>query len=581
MGKLTDRTQATGVTLNNSVIHVVNTDDTTQNPSGSSYKTNLAQILSLSPRVTEGVYNTLTESIDFSGTSLFTPFSVDLSGLETNVNYANVVFVDVVNGSDATAEINDFTKPASTVAQGVSLATALSGLSSDNRALVYIRRGNYVDPVLFLQNNVDVYCEPGVVFTGIVRITDNNVSVNSNIYGKLKINSIGSTVPFTINGGSFIYFEFDSIISNAAAIFIDITSTNNNIRIKGNSISTNTLGYGFGITIRREANVMLNISEKIESIHQTLRFRFYNGKTTINCPNIFLISGNIYGGNFKQVIYLDSPLSTGEVVINGNLVCTDIINYGGISSVVRFWESPNTTLKVNGDIVSNSISGVVLSNGAGKMVLNGNISANGTCISSGGSNKLMINNSVILRETDTFAPPFSIGDNSEVFVNNTLYYSAFYGDLININNSNAKLYLTNFTAEGFTPPIGEVWTINLTNGGTGYTTDDNVTVTGGTGNGLLIDIEADINGVVTGTTISDGGTGYSIGDILTIISGNNDAQIRVNTISDVGTFLNVNTTIPTIGLNNVATNRSYDNSIATSYLINLTENPNIITPKFF
>jgi hypothetical protein len=86
MGKLTDRGEATGVTLNNSIIHVVNTDDTTQSPSGSSYKSDLGQILSLSPRVTGGTYNTFTESIDFSGTTLFTPFSVDVSDLLDDTN---------------------------------------------------------------------------------------------------------------------------------------------------------------------------------------------------------------------------------------------------------------------------------------------------------------------------------------------------------------------------------------------------------------------------------------------------------------------------------------------------------------
>ena len=95
MGKLTDRGQATGVTLNNSIIHVVNTDDTTQSPSGSSYKSDLGQILLLSPRVTGGTYNTLTESIDFSGTPLFTPFSVGVFSPGTNNPSAiNIIATD-------------------------------------------------------------------------------------------------------------------------------------------------------------------------------------------------------------------------------------------------------------------------------------------------------------------------------------------------------------------------------------------------------------------------------------------------------------------------------------------------------
>lgn len=442
--------------------------------------------------------------VEFNRNDLSNAYSVDLSNLNLPINYSNVVFVDVINGNNFTAIINNFNRPCATISQGINIAITLPGLSSDNRALVYIRRGNYVNPVLFLQNNVDVYCEPGVVFTNIVQIRDNGVAVNSNIYGKLKINSGGSTIPFNINGASFIYFEFDSIVSNACAIEVNIASSGNNIRIKGNSIYSNTFGQGFGITIRSAANVTLNISEKIESIHQTLRFRFYTGKTTINCPNIFLVSGNLYGGNWKQIVYLDSSLSTGEVVINGNLVCTDTVNYGGIGSIVRFWDSTNITFKLNGDIVAGVIPGIVLSSGAGKMVLNGNISGDQTCISTDGLNKLVINNGSVVRKTTTFASPFSVGGSSEVYVNNTYYYSDFFGNMINIESNNAKLYLNNFISEGF------------------------------------IDI--------TGTT---------------------------------GTFINTGVASPTLGLNNVSTNRNYNNSLNTGYLINLTSDSNIKVPNFF
>ena len=139
------------------------------------------------------------------------------------------------------------------------------------------------------------------------------------------------------------------------------------------------------------------------------------------------------------------------------------------------------------------------------MVLNGNVSSDNTCINSFGSNKLILNNGNIVWNTDTIASPFSIGGSSEVFINNSFYYSAFFGNMINIDNSNnAKLYLNNLISEGF------------------------------------IDI--------TGTT---------------------------------GTFINTGVVSPTIGLNNVSTNRDYDTNINTSYLINLNVDPNIIVPKLF
>jgi hypothetical protein len=250
----------TGATLNGTTIEF------NRNDLINAYSVDLSSI-NTDNYTTGGTYNSLTESIDFNGNSSATTFSVDVSQLldDTNtyttgatlngnivefnrndltnaysvdltnlnlpINYSNVVFVDVINGNDFTATINNFNRPCTTISQGINIAITLPGLSSDNRALVYIRRGNYVNPVLFLQNNVDVYCEPGVVFTNIVQIRDNGVAVNSNIYGKLKINSGGSTVPFRITGESTILFEFDSIIANAAAIEVVILNSNNNITI--------------------------------------------------------------------------------------------------------------------------------------------------------------------------------------------------------------------------------------------------------------------------------------------------------------------------------------------------------------
>ena len=52
MGKLTDRSLAPYVNLN-SLIHIVNTGDTTQSPDGSSYKSPLS---SLSPLLSSSQY---------------------------------------------------------------------------------------------------------------------------------------------------------------------------------------------------------------------------------------------------------------------------------------------------------------------------------------------------------------------------------------------------------------------------------------------------------------------------------------------------------------------------------------------
>lgn len=69
MAKLTDKSLATAVTLN-SLIHIVNTGDTTQSPLGSSYKAELSQLVPLfgsnpDVTVTGGTYNPSTGEITF------------------------------------------------------------------------------------------------------------------------------------------------------------------------------------------------------------------------------------------------------------------------------------------------------------------------------------------------------------------------------------------------------------------------------------------------------------------------------------------------------------------------------------
>jgi hypothetical protein len=74
------------------------------------------------------------------------------------------------------------------------------------------------------------------------------------------------------------------------------------------------------------------------------------------------------------------------------------------------------------------------------------------------------------------------------------------------------------------------------------------------------------------------------------IDNSNNAKLYLNNLisegfiditGTTGTFINTGVVSPTIGLNNVSTNRDYDTNINTSYLINLNVDPNIIVPKLF
>jgi hypothetical protein len=136
------------------------------------------------------------------------------------VNYANVFFVDAINGDNGTALRNDFTKPYLTINQAIDNAGqgVLYPLPTNtDRALVYVRRGTYTNNIARLLNYVDIYCEPGVVFINAV-VHDNSASVICNFYGKAKftgnVQSFSNDL-FRLTGtASKVYFEFDDLISS-------------------------------------------------------------------------------------------------------------------------------------------------------------------------------------------------------------------------------------------------------------------------------------------------------------------------------------------------------------------------------
>lgn len=69
--------------------------------------------------------------------------------------------------------------------------------------------------------------------------------------------------------------------------------------------------------------------------------------------------------------------------------------------------------------------------------------------------------------------------------------------------------------------------------GTGYAAlnGNNVTTTGGSGNGLTLKIQTNSSGAVTGATIVSRGIGYEPGDLITINGGNGNAKVTVLNVS--------------------------------------------------
>jgi hypothetical protein len=73
----------------------------------------------------------------------------------------------------------------------------------------------------------------------------------------------------------------------------------------------------------------------------------------------------------------------------------------------------------------------------------------------------------------------------------------------------------------------------VTTPGTGYAAlnGNNVTTSGGSGNGLTLKIQTNSSGAVTAATIASRGVGYEPGDIITVNGGNGNARVTVLNVS--------------------------------------------------
>jgi len=68
--------------------------------------------------------------------------------------------------------------------------------------------------------------------------------------------------------------------------------------------------------------------------------------------------------------------------------------------------------------------------------------------------------------------------------------------------------------------------------GSGYALTGVTTVTGGTGEGLVVSFTADGGGNILTATIINPGKGYTAGDVVTLVGGGNDATLTINTVTD-------------------------------------------------
>ena len=81
---------------------------------------------------------------------------------------------------------------------------------------------------------------------------------------------------------------------------------------------------------------------------------------------------------------------------------------------------------------------------------------------------------------------------------------------------------------------GQTTSVQLQDGGTGYTSGTTVATTGGSGTGLTLSITEGGDGIITDVTIVDAGSGYAEFDIVTLSTGNGDATVRIDSVKSIG-----------------------------------------------
>ena len=77
---------------------------------------------------------------------------------------------------------------------------------------------------------------------------------------------------------------------------------------------------------------------------------------------------------------------------------------------------------------------------------------------------------------------------------------------------------------------GGVLTKTILVNGSGYALTGVTTVTGGTGEGLVVSFTADGGGNVLTVTVLNPGKGYTAADVITLVGGGNDATVTINTV---------------------------------------------------
>jgi len=262
--KLTARTTATGVTSNNTFIHIVNTNDTSQDPAGSSYK---APLSLLSPIFTGATIDSYTDNATLVGNTL---------QFDNNISGANFYSVDI--SPILTGATDSYTDNATLVGNTLQFDNNILGANYYN-----------VDISSILTGATDSYTD-GVTLSGSTLQFDNNI-LGANFYS-VDLSTIltgGTTDSYTDNAtlvGNTL--QFDNNILGANFYSVDLSAI-----AGGDSFTGNTSG------------------DCINELHVV---RLYG------CPELNIMSDVIINGDLTtENLTVNNTLDVNDLGVSGDL----------------------------------------------------------------------------------------------------------------------------------------------------------------------------------------------------------------------------------------------------------------------
>ena len=371
------------------------------------------------------------------------------------VTYSTVAWVDKTYGNNTTGELGRFDRPFATHLGALTAINLVYDNFSDvNRALIYVRAGNYTDDIR-LRSRIDTYCEPGVIYNPGSRITDVTYGT---IDGFVKCSFLGyssyinpstSTTNFLeLTSNSDIHCEFDEFDSYSGPLFF---GGSGRVYFKCRKIETKGFFKAGGLSVRNTKHVVLDVVEQMRSSAATIKIRQFTGTLIVNCPKMICSNENLLGGNLKQVVLTENATNA-TCIFNGDMIQEDdAVYYGGIGAVVTIWGGGAGNYTINGNIYANNSRA-----GIGQLSTGALVKHNGNIISKRKVAELnvgttLFNNSSLVNENTYQAtnPVVSIANSAKAYFQDCLLYNgADVTSGVDITSLSAQVYFYNCLHSG-------------------------------------------------------------------------------------------------------------------------------------